>query len=1517
MVPEIPLTLTMRTYRSLISSVSLHNSQVTKDIACLNFAIFDVGPWNDLTPPLAYSVLIYHLWILQVVILNNMIPQPSRNQTPSVYGLSELPDGSYLSSNASLRKRIYKTHLVSAQRLHDLLRLTLDLKSGPLSFARPTITDFFQNITQVNRQNEFLSTNVIISAISFALGRLAFQKNLIFSSNELFKLAKEKMAEKQLEYIEEVGATSQLVNAYLTCCQHLKISPKSTEPILDSFWALLCQNLSPEISKFDLQLIPSHASPQKNAFSFNDIVTALNFAPSASKLSFGLRMSLWRLMDKVRNLLYIDCESKVDISQLKRDCNSWLSLYSKEFVNNGHYWIRNSALAQTVAFCDHLISNLDDEISFADVFGNLSNCVGDEVEVANFKKQLVDFIILNSPLKKFSAQAAQFATSFEISSNNTLFPADAQAIFRDKLEGKSLQSSSTDSLFGDLPELGLKTVNNTILELGRCVRDVSYLMSSDPEVVLKACKDLLMIGTSVETIFRSGGWLDTALPIFLKWSIRDPLIKHRRDAAFIANSSLSYDFLAAVSENINCAPSLLLLFRALEYRRDRMNFEVAKTFLSLSERNQPAADIKQDISFGASGVPFWRRSLLRWIYEMIEEEKTVLVILDAITATSTSRQVPPKDLLLQQCKSILADDFGPERIISDDLLACAACYLLIGEPQFISEYKGRLFVPSLISQLLTLSTEKPNFTKSACSLCSNFLQPWLKSTWDKSLFYFQNASSFSPSIGGPQSVSNMGLLTFTIKLLSLNSFTEGHVVLDRLINCLTTFLKNALKVEPTVDYNPTKAIKKKSFLQEVADLLQIALTCGLESDRNNTNYLMDQAHLQSRIQSNNPRLVISLILQAAATESNYFSQRVSSSLFTPQTLEALIIGCQSTGYLGEALVLCQFEGKIHIPTGLRILEGSVKATSTSSAYDSLEPMTVFLWDLQLLEALCKFQQCNQAFSKKNSFLRCINQLENRCSFSEAAFKRRGSGTTIRIDIRMDDIDYIAEYNMTCLSMLYIHTNFFDFGDYVILWDGDFSHYDNSQCHIMQLINDISHCDGSIVAIIKIFSQLRGAFAFILIQKSSNQIYFGRDKVGQRSLVGNLDLTFMGSLCFPNIDGLVEIPASGIYVASARSSGGFSIEACYFWSVSHRQIWIDHSFNQGIKYDVINYPPKPICGQDNPVNTLKTLLQQAIAKQVGPLSQLSFRLSDVCSCLHAQIGILFSGGLDSTVIAALTDSVIPTDHSIDLINVAFQHLRRNVPSNKKLSKNNDSTSDQLYASPDDAPDRQTALSSFEDLRRLNPNRHWHLILADVSIEELKNARRDRVRALLKPAPESVLNDSLSIAFWFAARGRGRLICSQKICSESQQVEFTSLAKVILTGTGADEQLAGYSRHRKIFERQGAEAVQSELSMEMLRISERNLGRDDRIVSDHGRQVSHPFLDEDVTHYLASLALEEKVDLNLPRGEGEKRLLRKVAASLDLLTASRLPKRAFQFGSRMAKTESLHKVSGADSAPLGVD
>ena len=45
-------------------------------------------------------------------------------------------------------------------------------------------------------------------------------------------------------------------------------------------------------------------------------------------------------------------------------------------------------------------------------------------------------------------------------------------------------------------------------------------------------------------------------------------------------------------------------------------------------------------------------------------------------------------------------------------------------------------------------------------------------------------------------------------------------------------------------------------------------------------------------------------------------------------------------------------------------------------------------------------------------------------------------------------------------------------------------------------------------------------------------------------------------------------------------------------------------------------------------------------------------------------------------------------------------------------------------------------------------------------------------------------------------------------------------------GADEQLAGYARHRTKYEKEGLISLCNELKMEMKRICERNLGRDDR-------------------------------------------------------------------------------------------
>lgn len=61
--------------------------------------------------------------------------------------------------------------------------------------------------------------------------------------------------------------------------------------------------------------------------------------------------------------------------------------------------------------------------------------------------------------------------------------------------------------------------------------------------------------------------------------------------------------------------------------------------------------------------------------------------------------------------------------------------------------------------------------------------------------------------------------------------------------------------------------------------------------------------------------------------------------------------------------------------------------------------------------------------------------------------------------------------------------------------------------------------------------------------------------------------------------------------------------------------------------------------------------------------------------------------------------------------------------------------------------------------------------------------------------------------------------------------------MLTGIGADEQLAGYSRHRVCFKKYGLEGLNKELEVDLDRISSRNLGRDDRIIGDHGKEARY--------------------------------------------------------------------------------
>jgi asparagine synthetase B (glutamine-hydrolysing) len=166
-------------------------------------------------------------------------------------------------------------------------------------------------------------------------------------------------------------------------------------------------------------------------------------------------------------------------------------------------------------------------------------------------------------------------------------------------------------------------------------------------------------------------------------------------------------------------------------------------------------------------------------------------------------------------------------------------------------------------------------------------------------------------------------------------------------------------------------------------------------------------------------------------------------------------------------------------------------------------------------------------------------------------------------------------------------------------------------------------------------------------------------------------------------------------------------------------------------------------------------------------------------------------------------------------------------------------------------------------------------------------------------------NIATALWFASRGMDKDDLTQP--------------RVLLLGMGADEQMGGYGRHRKAYDQRGWRGLKEELQMDQSRLWERNLGRDDRIGADHGKEARFPYLDAHVSRLLRELPLEQVCDFSLPPGEGDKRILRLVAMRLGLDYASGLVKRAIQFGSRISHLSdkkrfgSRRKAKGQAEAP----
>lgn len=322
------------------------------------------------------------------------------------------------------------------------------------------------------------------------------------------------------------------------------------------------------------------------------------------------------------------------------------------------------------------------------------------------------------------------------------------------------------------------------------------------------------------------------------------------------------------------------------------------------------------------------------------------------------------------------------------------------------------------------------------------------------------------------------------------------------------------------------------------------------------------------------------------------------------------------------------------------------------------------------------------------------------------------------------------------------------------------HVDVEILYFLQVPSDISDtqyvaeqlASGQQEQVLSFLGGIKGPWALVYFHRPSNRLYFGRDVFGRHSLLWQppspqhpcLQVTSVWQQCGQ----MQEVPAYGLYsidFSSVNLGEGFKVNLVPWLHLSEENLsslhpavevekhirvgsCLKHSLNMTLPSTAIleQLMSLPTTLEQHNLEAFCTVLGSSIEHLLEVLTQAVQRRVDKCPpccqhctaspnhCHHPRIAVLFSGGLDSAMLALLLDSCLPKEESIDLLNVAFPNRVCSTDNavGRPKAKHNPS-SPVPPAVSFEVPDRIAGKECWQQLQQLRPHRDWNFVQVTTS------------------------------------------------------------------------------------------------------------------------------------------------------------------------------------------------------------